>query len=647
MLTATGGRRRCALLAIPAILFVCGPTYSQTIFITPKNGVPSAWELVTVEPDRIVVRKGGARFEFSKEQIETVTNPEASQLVENARKILDQVEKYDPKTFSELEPQLERMLPPLDAAARKFVWVLPDLVEVRDRTAKAKEGIEKTLDVTMAIDADLGAIERMASGRSPVATNWEEVVDSTLNRAKEIPFEQVQKQIVDEIEKFRRTIRLSLVRRTEETETRVRTRGESLLAELERGEIDEAQWSLVLRDLRRQVSEQVPDPDLRLELESFLNGIEQDSQSKLEKARSASAIREIRKGLTEVEKLTLDASRTEEFKSQADLLSTQIAELPETATRENLTASLQRMRSDHEEALARLQRPQVPEPEAVVPANVEETQRSKGWEAYFSDWRILVGGTTSILVILGLLQLVLSRRGKPKSASQIEDLKTAPLEAGAAGWAGGQEDLMSMLGGKEKTAAAEKPVFSSEPEVVPAPEEDPFGLASPPAPESTPEDLFTLADDNEEDASEDPFGFSGAASEVQPSTPTPSAPKEEDPFGVSSPTSLETPKPSEPTPTKSDDLFGDGDDPLGLSASSAPPEDPGPMPAAQEEEPFDLFSPAPSHTTPDPEEERIDDLFGPVGEEEKKPAEKPDPKAEEEDIFGFGSYFESDEEKER
>lgn len=160
--------------------------------------------------------------------------------------------------------------------------------------------------------------------------------------------------------------------------------------------------------------------------------------------------------------------------------------------------------------------------------------------------------------------------------------------------------------------------------------------------QAAPDDLFSLSDEDREETSEDPFGFEGAK-----------PPQEEASFGFSSSSQVEEdkPKPTAPDPSDGADLFDAGDDPLGLSATPTAPEEPEIQPAQPEEDAFDLFSPESSLATPEPEEERVDDLFGPLTPEEKSEESKPDnqPKAktEEEDIFGFGSYFESDEEKDR
>ncbi|MCA9447790.1 MAG: hypothetical protein KC931_11790, partial [Candidatus Omnitrophica bacterium] len=421
---------------LPAIVFIGSvglfpsPTFSETIQITPKNGVPSSWDLVSVEPDRIIVRKGGARFEFSRDQIENVSNPEVSKLVARARVLLSEVEKLDPLTFPKIETEMEKILPSLEGAAQQFNWLMPELVEVRDRVAEMKDAIGKTLDLTSGFGPDLEAIEKMAGGKSPVATNWEEVVENTLKGAQEIPIEEIRTQVVEDLNTFRRSIRLSLVRRTEETEKRVRSSGEALLADLAKGEIDRAQWTLRLRDLRRQVAEQVPDADLRLELEEYLNQMEANSEDELVAAEEMIAQRQIRKSLEALDSLVLDTTRSEEFVTGSEALSAEIAQLPDSATKSELQEALEIYRFDHQEALAQLQRSQEPnlDPKPVETGNAA-TKEPGPSSSLLSDWRVIAGAVLGLVALLAAMKMLPSKLGKGKrSASEIEDVKVVSLQ---------------------------------------------------------------------------------------------------------------------------------------------------------------------------------------------------------------------------
>ncbi|MCA9425479.1 MAG: hypothetical protein KC994_10425 [Candidatus Omnitrophica bacterium] len=643
---------------------------AATVQITPKNGVPSSWELVSVEENRIVVRKGGARFEFSKDNIQKVSNPEVSALVDQAQALLNQVDQGDPEKFMDLESKLQKILPSLDSAAKQFSWLIPELVETRNRAAESLKNIEKTLDLTGSFQKDLEAIEKMANGRDPVAANWEEVLDKTLASAREIPIEEIRTEVLSELDKFRRSIRLSLVRRTEEAESRVRDRAEELLRQLDRGEIDPAQWALVLRDLRRQVSEQVPDADLRLELEEYLNGIETESQDKLAIAEEKILQREIKKSLDALDPLVLDTAQTEKFSAMVSEVSAEIAKLPSSETKTDLLGMLETYSADHQEALAQLQRANAPDQPTNAETEPVQKNSATDWKAYLTDWKILavVGGVVALLVIL---QVALAKK-KPKkkkgrSASEIEDVRVVLPEGADMGWAGGQdEDLSAILGAKSKSAS------EASQEIVASAGDDLFGdlevETEPPPSETAGETLVNVTKETEKPA-EDPFGFQSAGEEapVEGDTPPKADPeaKGDDPFGFSKVFSEDEPDEAseqsvadepESSESEADDLFGPppseeeirllepGEDPLAVhtGGEESPPDSPAidsdqpetskEPPPADADDPFGLLS-TPSSPTEErepKEEKKEDDLFD-LSESSE---------ADEEDLFGFGSYFE-------
>ena len=633
------------LLVLLAVALPSPPAKAQqgptSIVITPVTGAPNSFELIRVGTDEVEVGREGIRMSFSRDQIARTRNAEASQILQEADTLLGEVEKEDLSTFPNLLKEMEDTLPRIQAAARKFGWLIPEASESVAEIRQSISDVQVTLETAERLNAVAQEVERMANGTAPLAENWEESVSQALAEAERIPYLRIRKEVASRLARFKRSIRLALASKTGRTENRIRKMGADLLERLKDGSLNESRWSLDVTEMKR-LAQGIPETEVREEVEQYVREIENQTEVPIRVLRER---RQLAAAGTEVDSLDQKVDSgviqpaTDGTHPDLHRAVQLVAGLPESPTKQILEKRLDDVRERLAEVAATV-RPATPEAPVASTASAAPPAK-KALPALGSFSLIATAVAGGSLLILLIVVFAARRRkkkvvvppGPPPAQQRLEDI-----------FAVGSEPAQ-----EPTVVATEEPPKRPEPEDIfgfePGPDED-EGPDSPTAAvgaddfSPVTEDPFAIGETDlaskgpSGSLGEDLFGFGKSqpapAEEVLPEepqdeapNPPPVVPPEDDLFGFGRSESQ-----AEETGTEKaeDPSLDDDEDPLGLSIGPESSEErPQPPPSVPEDDPFGLGKP------PSPEDNAFgfgssssgsdsiseDDLFGPLDEDEK------------------------------